>query len=85
MRRAQKSDLFVDSYTYNAHTTSVDTLWGATPVVAKPGATMCSRLSAGVLHAVGTPELIMRNEAEYASRFCDRNSVRNRVWKVRTV
>ncbi len=25
----------------------VDTLWGATPVVAKPGATMCSRLSAG--------------------------------------
>ena len=22
MRRAQKSDLFVDSYTYNAHTTS---------------------------------------------------------------
>jgi hypothetical protein len=35
LRRARAADVFADSFTYNAHTTSVDVLWAGVPVLSR--------------------------------------------------
>ena len=37
------ADVFVDNPTYNAHSTAMDTLWGALPFVSLPEACLCAR------------------------------------------
>ena len=64
--RARAADLFVDSFGYNAHTTSVDALWAGVAVLTLAGEPMKSRLCAAVLHAAGLERwLVARTEAEY--------------------
>lgn len=53
IQRAQLADIFVDSFTYNAHTTATDVLWGGVPVVTLPGENMQARLAAGVAWGYG--------------------------------
>jgi len=37
IRRGQLADIFLDTFSYNGHTTSMDILWAGTPVVTLPG------------------------------------------------
>ena len=55
-----------DSYTYNAHTTAVDAIYGGVPVVTVAGDVTQSRLAAGVLGAFGAAETLARNRDDYA-------------------
>ena len=38
------ADVFVDNPTYNAHSTAMDTLWGALPFVSLPEACLALRV-----------------------------------------
>ena len=59
------ADLFLDTFPYNAHTTSSDALWSGLPVLALVGQSFASRVSASLLTAIGLPELITQTQEEY--------------------
>jgi predicted O-linked N-acetylglucosamine transferase (SPINDLY family) len=63
--RFRLADLFLDTWPCNAHTTASDALWAAVPVVTLMGQTFASRVAASLINAVGTPELICQDLAQY--------------------
>ncbi|MGJ5175251.1 UDP-N-acetylglucosamine-peptide N-acetylglucosaminyltransferase [Bradyrhizobium oligotrophicum] len=65
LRRLQLADLVLDTAPYGAHTTASDALWAGVPVVSCAGDTFASRVAGSLLHAVGCPELIAKDEADY--------------------
>ncbi|GLH78128.1 hypothetical protein SSBR45G_30360 [Bradyrhizobium sp. SSBR45G] len=65
LRRLQLADLVLDTAPYGAHTTASDALWAGVPVVSCAGDTFASRVAGSLLHAVGCPELIAADEADY--------------------
>jgi len=66
LARMQLADLALDPFPYNSHSTGVDTLWAGVPMVALKGTTFAGRVGASLLTAVGLPELIVENQADYA-------------------
>ena len=65
--RLQLADLFLDSVPCNAHTTASDALWAGVPLLTCCGTTFSGRVAASLLHAVGLPELVTTNLADYES------------------
>ena len=65
LARHKHANLFMDTFNYNAHTTTSDALWSGLPVITKAGSQFAARVSASLLHAVGLPELITDSEADY--------------------
>ncbi len=65
LARHQLADLFLDTLPINAHTTACDALWARVPIVTCMGQTFASRVAASILTAVGLPELITQNLADY--------------------
>jgi predicted O-linked N-acetylglucosamine transferase (SPINDLY family) len=63
--RFRLADVFLDTWPCNAHTTASDALWAAVPVVTLIGETFASRVAASLIDAVGTPELICTDLAQY--------------------
>ncbi|MGC2781493.1 MAG: UDP-N-acetylglucosamine-peptide N-acetylglucosaminyltransferase [Bradyrhizobium sp.] len=67
LRRLQLADLVLDTAPYGAHTTASDALWAGVPIVTCAGDTFASRVAGSLLHAVGLPELIAADEADYVA------------------
>jgi predicted O-linked N-acetylglucosamine transferase (SPINDLY family) len=65
LARHRLADLFLDTLPYNAHTTASDALWAGLPVLTCPGNSFAGRVGASLARAVGLPELIAENLAEY--------------------
>jgi predicted O-linked N-acetylglucosamine transferase (SPINDLY family) len=65
LARHRLADLFVDTPGYNAHSTASDALWAGLPVMTCMGSGFAGRVAASLLHAVGLPELITDNLADY--------------------
>jgi len=65
LKRLSLSDLALDTFTYNGHTTTSDCLWAGVPVVTLKGHHFASRVSASLLTAIGMPELITNSVTEY--------------------
>lgn len=65
LARFRHADLFLDTATYNAHTTASDALWAGCPVLTTPGATFASRVAASLLHHLGLPELVVADDEAY--------------------
>jgi predicted O-linked N-acetylglucosamine transferase (SPINDLY family) len=63
--RLAQADLFLDTLPYNAHTTASDALWAGLPVLTCMGETFASRVAGSLITAVGLPELITHNIADY--------------------
>jgi len=68
LARHVHADLFLDTHQYNAHTTAVDALWTGLPVLTFRGTTMAARVATALLHAIGLPELVARDRADYEAR-----------------
>jgi predicted O-linked N-acetylglucosamine transferase (SPINDLY family) len=58
-------DVALDSFPYAGTTTTCEALWMGVPVVTRAGDRHVSRVGVSLLHAVGHPELIGADEAEY--------------------
>jgi protein O-GlcNAc transferase len=67
LARHRLADLFLDTLPYNAHTTASDALWAGLPVLTCCGESFVGRVAASLLNAVGLPELVTYNFAEYES------------------
>jgi predicted O-linked N-acetylglucosamine transferase (SPINDLY family) len=65
LARLRLGDLFLDTLPYNAHATASDALWTGLPVLTCHGNTFPAGVAAGVVHAIGLPELITKSLAEY--------------------
>ena len=65
LARLRLADLFLDTVPYNAHATACDALWAGVPVLTLLGETFAGRVGAGLLSAVGLPELITHSPQEY--------------------
>jgi len=61
----RQADLFLDTLPYNAGTTASDALWAGLPVLTCAGRSFVSRMAGSLLRAVGLPELITENLADY--------------------
>ena len=71
LARHRQADLFLDTFPYNAHTTTSDALWTGLPVLTLMGQSFASRVAASLLNAVGLPELITNTQEEYESLAID--------------
>ncbi len=65
LARIKLSDLVLDTFICNGHTTTSDSLWAGVPVVTLQGRHFASRVASSLLTAVGLPELITHTPAEY--------------------
>jgi predicted O-linked N-acetylglucosamine transferase (SPINDLY family) len=65
LERIQAADLALDTWPYNGHATTSDTLAAGVPVVALLGATFAGRVAASLLRAVAMPELIAASVEGY--------------------
>ena len=65
LARFQLADLVLDTFPYNAGTTASDALWMGTPIVTRAGRTYISRMDGSLLTAVGLPDLVTENLADY--------------------
>jgi predicted O-linked N-acetylglucosamine transferase (SPINDLY family) len=65
LARHHQADLFLDTFPYNAHTTTSDALWTGLPVLTLMGESFASRVAASLLNAIGLPELITNTQEEY--------------------
>ncbi|MDD2767869.1 MAG: UDP-N-acetylglucosamine-peptide N-acetylglucosaminyltransferase [Methylococcus sp.] len=63
--RLQLADLMLDTWPYNAHTSASDALWAGVPILTCMGDTFPSRVAGSLLTAVGLPELIATDPADY--------------------
>jgi protein O-GlcNAc transferase len=59
------ADLYLDTSPYNAHSTATDALWAGVPVLTCAGTAFAARVAASAVTAVGLPELITNNLADY--------------------
>jgi predicted O-linked N-acetylglucosamine transferase (SPINDLY family) len=71
LARYSNADLFLDTFSYNAHTTASDALWAGLPVLTQIGKTFPGRVAASLLTAVGLPELITHTPEEYEALAID--------------
>jgi len=65
LARYRAADLFLDTLPYNAHATAADALWAGLPVLTVMGKAFAGRVAASLLHAIGMPELVTDNLADY--------------------
>jgi predicted O-linked N-acetylglucosamine transferase (SPINDLY family) len=65
LARMRLADLFLDTLPFNAGTTASDALWAGLPVLTCAGEAFAARMAGSLLNAVGLPELITHDLAEY--------------------
>ena len=68
LARQKLADLFLDTFTFNAHTTASDALWVGLPVLTKAGKGFAARVASSLLTALEIPELITTSENEYEAQ-----------------
>jgi predicted O-linked N-acetylglucosamine transferase (SPINDLY family) len=90
LARHRLADLFLDTVPYSAHTTASDALWAGLPALTLAGRGFAARVAASLLRAVGLPELVTSNLAEYgqsalqlASRPDELHALRRRLEEAR--
>lgn len=65
LARIQLADLFLDCFSYSAHTTAIDALWAGVPVLTYPGDDIAARGSSSIVTAIGLPEMIAESLNHY--------------------
>jgi len=65
LARLSLADLFLDTYPYSAHSTTIDSLKSDVPVLTILGKSFPSRVAASLVNALGLTELIAKNFTEY--------------------
>lgn len=66
--RLQWCDLMLDPWPYGGHTTTGDALFAGVPVLALEGRNFASRVSGGLLHAAGLPQLVQPTLDAYVAK-----------------
>ncbi|MEK9789305.1 MAG: hypothetical protein VW380_02420, partial [Candidatus Woesearchaeota archaeon] len=83
LKRISYADLFLDTFPYNAHTTSSDSLRMNVPVITLCGETFSSRVAASLLTSLNMDELITYNEQSYKNLAIKLGTERDEFKKIR--
>jgi protein O-GlcNAc transferase len=65
LARLAQADLFLDTFTINAHTSASDALWAGLPVLTCPGDAFAARVAASLVAAAGLPQMACRSMEDY--------------------
>ena len=68
LARQRAADLFLDTFSYNGHTTASDALWVGLPVLTRIGEQFSARVAASLLRAHGMPELVTETKRDYITK-----------------
>ena len=63
--RLSHAHLFLDTFPYNAHSTTVDAIWAGLPIVTRLGEAFAGRVAASLLMSLDLPELITTTTGQY--------------------
>jgi predicted O-linked N-acetylglucosamine transferase (SPINDLY family) len=85
LARLRTADLFLDTFPYNAHATSLDALWAGVPVLTYAGKSFASRVAAGLLRATCVPGLVAASLAEYEAMAQDLATDAPRLRQIRSL
>ena len=77
------SDLVLDTFNCNCHTTASDSLWMEVPVLTKLGKQFAARVCASLLNAVNLPELVTENICDYKSLAIELGKNKNKLLKIK--
>ena len=58
----------MDTFVYNGHTTTIESLWAGLPVITLEGDSFASRVSSSILKSIGFEELIAKTKDEYVEK-----------------
>ena len=83
LSRHKLADLFIDTFAFNAHTTTTEALWAGLPVVTKQGQGFATRVAGSLLNSIGLSELITSSESEYESLILELAMNPNKLRKVK--
>lgn len=65
LARLAQADLFLDTFSINAHTSASDALWAGLPLLTCPGEAFAARVGASLVSAAGLPQLACRDIGDY--------------------
>lgn len=71
LARHAHADLFLDTFSMNAHTTTVDALWAGLPVLTREGGQFAARVASSLLQAMGLGELVTASDSDYETLALD--------------
>jgi len=83
LARLRAADLFLDTFPFNAHSSSLDALWAGLPVLTCEGKSFPSRVAASLLRATGAPGLIAGSLSEYEDMAADLAADASRLKQIR--
>ena len=81
--RYHVADLFLDTFPYNGHVTTLDALSAFLPVITKTGKSYASRASASILKFMSLDYLITRNEDEYLEKINILSNDPNKLFEIK--
>lgn len=84
LKRMQLSDIALDTFPCNGHTTTSDALWSGVPIVALLGKHFAGRVAASILASVGMPELVTKTPKQYENLAVKLGSDKKYIEKIRT-
>ena len=84
LARMRSTDLFLDTFPFNAGTTASDALWAGLPVLTLSGEAFASRMAASLLSAMGLDDLIARSPQRYEEIAVDLATHPERFQVIRT-
>ncbi|OAM52764.1 hypothetical protein A7981_04765 [Methylovorus sp. MM2] len=68
VKRYQLADIFLDTYWFNGHTTTLEALWQGLPVLTRCGDVTSSRVAASFLNVLGLSELVTHTYKDYQNK-----------------
>ena len=68
LARYKLGDLLLDTFIYNGHTTTIESLFAGLPVITLEGNSFASRVSSSILRSIGFDALIAKTKDEYIDK-----------------
>jgi len=84
LARHALADLYLDTFNYNGHTSTVDALWAGVPVITKLGQSLAARVCGSLLKAFNLSEMITKNNQEYKNLALRLAKEKNLFKKIKT-
>tara|TARA_Y100000746_G_C15026326_1_gene253419 strand:- start:27 stop:494 length:468 start_codon:yes stop_codon:yes gene_type:complete len=83
LKRYELADLFLDSFPYNAHTTSSDAIRMGVPILTLKGKSFASRVSASILNQVNMNELVTNSIEEFQEKAIALGNDKNKLKEIK--
>ena len=84
LARHSIADLFLDSFNYNAHTSTVDSLWAGLPVLTKVGKSFSARICGSILNSLNFNELVSYDKIDYEKKAIEFATNSKKIFQIKS-